>query len=121
MTSIQPPSDQEAPGVTRRQGAGRNPLTLPLAILTTAVLVMAGLQSWALWNERARLDHALATQQPTIDQAKKMRAQLDSLSRETARLAEAGNPNAQALLQELARKGVRFDFEKGAAESGSGE
>ncbi len=76
---------------------------------------MAGLQSWALWNERTRLNHTLTAQQPTIDQARKVRAQLDALARETMQLAEAGNANARSLLEALARRGIHFDPDQDAS------
>lgn len=81
----------------------------PFVPLVLAALALAGsfaLQTWLLVEERASLKSALAGQQPTVDKSSKLRQSLDAIAADTQRLAEAGNPNARLLVEELRRKGV---------------
>lgn len=52
-------------------------------------------------TERQALQTAYASQQQTVDNSAKLRASLDTLAADTQRLADAGNPNARALVDEL--------------------
>lgn len=81
----------------------------PFVPLLLAVLALTGwfaLQTWLLVEERAALTSALAGQQPTVDNSAKLRQSLDAIAADTQRLAEAGNPNARLLVEELRRRGV---------------
>ena len=57
-------------------------------------------------RERGNLAAINAAQEPTIQEGAKMRQLLDSLAAKLARLAEGGNSNAKAIMEELRRRGV---------------
>ncbi len=76
---------------------------LPLALAVTAWLSH---QAWALDQERRQFEQALLAQQAAVDQAGTLRRTLDLLATDTQRLAEAGNGNARALVDELRRRGI---------------
>jgi hypothetical protein len=60
-------------------------------------------------RERNALQTAKAAQEPTIEQAQKLRAQLDVISKKTLELAQQGNTGAAFIVEELARRGVTIN------------
>ena len=92
----------EAPAVPRST-------FLPLLLAGLALLGWLGFQAQQQLAERQLLQTAYASQQQTVDSAGKLRAALDVLSADTQRLADSGNPNARALVEELKRRGVTIN------------
>ncbi len=88
--------------------AGRSPF-VPLALLSLTLTAWLAFQTWSLATERGILATAYENQQPQIDQATKMRAALDKLVTTTRRLAGEGSAAAQAVVDELARRGVTIN------------
>jgi hypothetical protein len=80
-----------------------------LAVLVAACLVWFGYQTWQLQREYRGLVEIRATSEAPLDQARKRRAQLESIMRRTYELAQKGNPGATLILQELARRGVSIN------------
>jgi hypothetical protein len=78
----------------------------PIALLLLSSLANAGFEWWELRTEAHDLESARAALEPKIEKSRNLRAQLDSLARQTALLAEQGNPNARELVEELARNGI---------------
>ena len=54
-----------------------------------------------------------------MQNAVKLRAQLDGIAGDTQRLADAGNANAQAIVNELRRRGVTINPDSPSAGSGA--
>lgn len=52
---------------------------------------------------------AYASQEQVVANAKKMRAQLDTIAAGTKRLADQGNANAQLIVQQLAKNGININ------------
>ena len=113
-----PPQDLRA----RTQGASRTrseaaPAALAAYRSAFLSLLLAGLallgwlafQAQQLYMERQLLQTAYASQQQTVDNAGKLRASLDVLAADTQRLADSGNPNARALVDELKKRGVTIN------------
>ena len=82
---------------------------VPLLLGGLAVLGWLGFQAQQLYVERQALQTAYASQQQTVDNSAKLRASLDTLAADTQRLADAGNPNARALVDELKKRGVTIN------------
>jgi len=61
------------------------------------------------------LNRLRAGQELTIQQATNLRAQLDSIARRTLELAQAGNPGAAVIVEELAKRGVTIKPDAPAA------
>ncbi|MDQ2697118.1 MAG: hypothetical protein M3Z21_17410 [Pseudomonadota bacterium] len=101
-------SPLDAPAVATRPAAPPQPYSpfLPLALLGSALLLLVGFQTVQLAGERATLREILERQTAPLQEAQKLRAQLDSIAGKTAELAAAGNPNARRLLDELSRRGI---------------
>lgn len=82
---------------------------LPLLLGLLALVIWFSLQAWVLFDERSRLREAHASQQQTVDNAGKLRQSLDGLATDTQRLADAGNPSARLLVEELRKRGVTIN------------
>lgn len=82
---------------------------LPLAILSLALLAWFSFQTWRLAGENVRLTALNASQETLLQSSQKLRASLDALASETAKLAEQGNPNARLLVEELRKRGVTIN------------
>lgn len=110
------PPDAEAPdGVPgpARIAAARaaRPATAfwPLLLLALGGLVWMVFQMTVALNDRKALRDAHAQQQQTVDKSAQLRASLDALAADTQRMAEGGNPNARAVVEELRRRGVTIN------------
>jgi hypothetical protein len=82
---------------------------LPLALLALAVVAWFGYQTMQLQGERSAQQKSLQDQEQVVQNATKMRAQLDALAAETQRLADQGNPNAKLLVDELRKRGITIN------------
>lgn len=78
----------------------------PVLLLLLAVLAWNAFQTTQLVIERQALGNVKTAQEAPLEQAKKMRAALDSLSTRVQRLADAGNQNAQLLVEQLRQRGI---------------
>jgi hypothetical protein len=104
-------------GLHHRQASRHEPMVamhshspfVPLLLGGLAMLGWLGFQVQQQLAERELLVAAHASQQQTVDKAGKLRASLDALAADTQRMAQAGNPSAKLLVDELARRGVTIN------------
>lgn len=87
---------------------GRSPF-MPLLLPTLALAAWLGFQTWQLAHERDQLARALASQEASVDAARKLRGSLDAVAAATARLAEGGNANARVIVEELRKRGITIN------------
>ena len=80
-----------------------------LALLTLAFVAWLSFQAFQQIRERSTLQSVRAAQDPTIEQARRLRAQLDTIARKTLELAQQGNAGAALIVEELARRGVTIN------------
>jgi hypothetical protein len=92
--------------MTSAAGTTRS-LFLPLLLVAASVVAMAGFQTYQLLLQQSNLDTVSADQEGAMEEAREVRAQLQSIARGTADLAASGNQNAKLLIDELARQGIR--------------
>ena len=83
---------------------------LAVTFVTLAVVAWFAFQTVQLGRERSALQAVKAAQEPTIEQAQKLRAQLDAISRKTLELAQRGNAGAALIVEQLARRGVTINL-----------
>lgn len=88
----------EKPGVS---------FTLALVVLSWFAWVV--FQTTQLVRERSNLELAKANQEAPFQQSVKARAQIDSITADTARLAAQGNAGAQLIVAELKKRGITID------------
>ena len=84
-------------------------LVFPVFIIGLALLVMVGLQTYLLVQERGAVKMQLEKQTPIVEQSKKMRLQLDSIAKKTAVLSKNGNLNARAIVDQLKKSGITIN------------
>jgi hypothetical protein len=82
---------------------------VPLLLSTLALLVFFSFQAVQAYGQRQALLATHLAQQQTVDNAGRLRTNLDALAADTQRMADAGNPNAGALVAELRRRGITFN------------
>jgi hypothetical protein len=86
--------------------AHRSRLKSAVMLLTIAFVLWMAFQTFQLGRERVALRRIRAAQEPTIQQAVNVRAQLDSIAKRTLELAQQGNRSAATIVEELAKRGV---------------
>lgn len=79
---------------------------IPLLLILAALLGQATFQRLQLRHESEALTAQRAQQTQPLEEAQKLRAQLESLAGATAILAEQGNQNAARLRDYLRQQGV---------------
>jgi hypothetical protein len=104
-----PAAPPAVPPVARRDGS-----RLQLGLVTLALFLLVVFQTIQLVRDRTRLAEATVAQEPTMQEAQKLRRQLDTLASGTARLAADGNANAAAIIEDLRRQGIAFRPPAGA-------
>ena len=82
---------------------------LPLLLLVVAAVAWSAFQCYQLVIEKQSLATVNSNQTRPYEDAGKLRNSLDSLARETALLADKGNPGAKLIIGELAKRGVTIN------------
>jgi len=82
---------------------------IPLGILSVALLVWTASVTWNLTSENSRLQAAKTSQETLVQNSQKLRASLDALASETAKLAAQGNASARFLVDELRKRGITIN------------
>ena len=95
-------------GPTRAGARSYSPF-LPLLLLLIAAVVWPAFQCYQLVFEKQGLATVYTNQTRPFEDAAKLRTSLDSLARETAVLADKGNPGAKLIIGELAKRGVTIN------------
>jgi len=98
----------EPTGATGWREARYSPF-LPLLLVIITVLAWPAFQCYQLVMEKQGLATVHANQNRQYEDAGKLRTSLDSLARETAILADKGNPGAKLIVGELAKRGVTIN------------
>ena len=93
----------------QQDGPGRRSPFIPLLILFLATAAWSGFQFRQLQLEKATLTTLRTNQEELVQQAEKVRSTLDRLALETQKLADAGNPSARIVVDELRRRGVTIN------------
>ena len=81
---------------------------IPLLIGLAALVGFLGFQVVELWRAHNQLVDERDGQEAAIVEADKMRRQLTVLASKTAELAQKGDPDAKAIVDEYARRGLTF-------------
>lgn len=66
-------------------------------------------QSVQLVRERNHLSQLQANQESALQEAAKIKTQIDSITAETAKLAAEGNPSAQRIAAEFKKRGFKVN------------
>jgi hypothetical protein len=82
---------------------------VPLLLMSLAVLCWLSFQSLQLVREREQLTTLRASQEAPLEAATKLRASLDAVAVATSRFADAGNPSARLIVDELRKRGITIN------------
>jgi len=82
---------------------------IPLLLALATLVLWFGFQTNQLVKERENLNTLHANQTAIYTNAQKMRAQLDAIAADTARLAQGGNPHAAQMVNALRARGITIN------------
>jgi hypothetical protein len=82
---------------------------VPLLIVIATYLAWTMFQTSLLVRERNALATMRLTQEKQVQESQKLRANLDTVARETQLLANRGNPNALLIVDELRKRGITIN------------
>ncbi len=81
-------------------------LSIAVLILSLAFFVMTAFQTFMLVAARGNLATVRANQEQPIQEANKIRQRAEALAGRIAQLADGGNANAKAIVENFRRQGV---------------
>lgn len=87
----------------------------PVLLLAVALIALLLFQMTQLVRERTNLAQSKANQEQPVEESRALRAQLDGIAADTARLAEQGNANAQRVVEQLRQRGITINADSAAA------
>jgi len=82
---------------------------VPILVVALALVLWFGFQTVMLVRESSALSTARDNQEAQVQAANKVRQALDAVARDTAKLADKGNPNARLIVEELRKRGVTIN------------
>lgn len=82
---------------------------VPLLLLSAAVSMLLIFQTVQIYRDQGSLQGLKENQQQPLEEAQRLRTQLDGVAADTARLAEKGNANAQRVVEELRKRGITIN------------
>jgi hypothetical protein len=85
---------------------------LPLILVVLSLFVLMVFETGQAIYDRTRLADLMHAQEPSVQQAIKLRQQLEALAGKTAELAEAGDPGAKSVVDQMKRQGVNLTVPK---------
>ena len=93
-------------GAPRAETVGRRSSTLPLTLTLVSLLLWFGFQTVQLVVERGNLLLLQGNLGGAMQEAQKVRAQIETLISKTAELANQGNASAKTVVEELEKRGI---------------
>lgn len=96
----------------QRGGQDRPELPLPLILVVVSLFVLMAFETGQAIHDGSALADVRRAQQPTMEQAIKLRQQLQTLAGKTALLAAAGDAGAKSVVERMKRQGVTLSAPK---------
>lgn len=81
-------------------------ILFPLSLVSFVLFLTLAYQTTQVMRDRAVLHDAKQQQDAVLENANKVQAQLEALATGTAKLAQDGNKNAQAIVAQLKQAGI---------------
>ena len=88
---------------------------IPVLIGLVALVGLLMFQAVELWAAHGSLIAQREGQNPAIAESQKVRQQLATIATKTAQLADKGDPDAKAIVDAYAKRGVQFVLPKPGA------
>jgi hypothetical protein len=93
----------------REHGSGIGHLWLPVVLVVVSLFVLMAFETGQAIHERGALADLRRSQEPTIQEATKLRQQLETLASRTAQLAAEGDEGAKTVVDQMKRQGVTLN------------
>ncbi len=85
---------------------------LPVVIVAASFFVLMAFEVGYTIHDRDALAEQQRLQEPTVQEAAKLRHKLEALARTTAQLAADGNEGAKAVVDQMKRQGITLSAPK---------
>ena len=92
-----------------RQGSDLSP---PVILVVLSLFVLMAFETGQAIHDRGTLADLMRSQQPSVQQAVKLRQQLQTLAGKTAELAASGDAGAKSIVDQMKRQGVALSAAK---------
>ncbi|MCU0922214.1 MAG: hypothetical protein MUF16_18110 [Burkholderiaceae bacterium] len=86
--------------------SSRDALAIPVFLLVLALLLMTAFQLSDLLRDRTVLQQRLSELDKPLQEAAKVKGQVEAVARGVALLAQQGNAGAQAIVEQLRQAGI---------------
>ena len=83
-------------------------LELPVILVVVALFVLMAFETFQAIHDRGALADLRRSQEPTVQEAVKLRQQLETLAGRTAQLAAEGDEGAKTVVDQMKRQGVNL-------------
>ena len=83
-------------------------LELPFLLMLVALFVLMAFETGQAIHDRGTLGDLRRSQEPTVQEAIKLRQQLETLAGRTAQLAAEGDEGAKSVVDQMKRQGVNL-------------
>ncbi|MGH7115264.1 MAG: hypothetical protein ACREE9_12295 [Stellaceae bacterium] len=96
------------------QGGGREPnrLPAPLILVVVSLFILMGFETGQAIHDRTALAALRRSQEPMMQQAIRLRQQLQTLAGKTAALAASGDAGAKSVVDQMKRQGITLSVPK---------
>ena len=89
--------------------AANSVLRLPVVLGVVSLFVLMVFQTGEAIHDRGALSELRRAQEPTVQEAVKLRQQLEALASQTAKLAADGDEGAKGVVEQMKRQGVTLN------------
>src|SRR5271167_4387268 len=100
--------------VASNMGGGRqaSELSPPVVLVVVSLFVLMAFETGQAIHDRGALEELRRSQEATVQEAVKLRQQLQTLASKTAELAAAGDAGAKSVVDQMKRQGVNMSTPK---------
>jgi hypothetical protein len=92
--------------VSQQSGWAASVLSLPLILVVVSLFVLMAFETGQTIHDRCALSDLRRSQEPTVQEALRLRHQLETLAGRTAQLAAEGDESAKSIVDQMKRQGV---------------
>ena len=87
-------------------------LGLPIVLVVVSLFVLMAFETGEAIHDRGALSELRRSQEATVQEAIKLRQQLETLAGKTAQLAAQGDESAKTVVDEMKRQGIALGLPK---------
>ena len=96
----------------QQRGGELGRVQLPVILAVVSLFVLMAFETAETIHDRGALADQRSAQEPTVQQAIKLRQQLEALAGKTAQLAAEGDEGAKTVVDQMKRQGIALNLPK---------